>query len=156
MLEQQLNKLIEPLIESLGYELVLLEFIQSGRSAILRLYLDCEAGVGLDDCARVSREVSALLDVEDPITVHYDLEVSSPGTDRPLAKPAHYERFLGHEVKIEMSVPLDGRRRFRGLILGTTEDGVRLGVDRDEFMLPFSKIARARLVPDESGGRRSH
>lgn len=156
MLEQQLNQLIEPLVESLGYELVLLEFVQTGNSAILRLYLDCEAGVGLDDCARVSREVSALLDVEDPITVHYDLEVSSPGSDRPLAKPEHYERFLGHEVKIETSVPLDGRRRFRGMILGTTEQGVRLGVDRNEFELPFSRIARARLVPEEAIGRRSH
>lgn len=156
MLEQQLNNLIEPLIESLGYELVLLEFVQTGHSAILRLYLDSEEGVGLDDCARVSREVSALLDVEDPITVHYDLEVSSPGIDRPLVKPSHYERFVGQEAKVETSVPLEGRRRFRGMILGTTDEGVRLRVDRQEFMLPFAKIAQARLVPDEKVSRRSH
>ncbi len=155
MLQDQLISLIEPLVESIGYELVLLEYVPQGRSAIVRLYIDREEGVGLDDCAAVSREVAALLDVEDPVTVPYELEVSSPGLDRPLAKPAHFDRFTGYEAKVDLAIPLEGRKRFIGKICGTSEQGVLLEVEKVEVELAFSAIARARLVPDYSMNNRS-
>tara|TARA_R110000850_G_scaffold91742_28_gene194885 strand:- start:826 stop:1368 length:543 start_codon:yes stop_codon:yes gene_type:complete len=150
VLQDQLITLIEPLIESIGYELVLLEYLPQGRSATVRIYIDSEDGVGLDDCSAVSREVAALLDVEDPVTVPYDLEVSSPGLDRPLAKPAHFERFVGCEAKVDLAVPLEGQRRFVGKICSTSADSVRLESARGEVELAYASIARARLVPDYS------
>ncbi|MGQ0502180.1 MAG: ribosome maturation factor RimP [Panacagrimonas sp.] len=150
MLQERLITLIEPLVESLGYELVLLEFGTHGRSAVLRLFLDSPEGVTLGDCERVSRETAALLDVEDPIHSQYQLEVSSPGLDRPLAKPQHFERFAGKKARVELAVPLNGQKKFVGTICGTSADGVRLAVERGEVELAYSSIARARLVPDYS------
>jgi ribosome maturation factor RimP len=100
----------------------------------------------VDDCAEISRNVSAILDVEDPISGAYTLEVSSPGIDRPLLRPRDYERFSGHQAKIELLEPVDGRRRFRGRILGRDGDTVRLEVDDDIVELPIARIARAKLV----------
>lgn len=150
MQQDRLTSLIEPLVESLGYELVLLEFSPQGNSALLRLYIDAEAGVTLGDCESVSREVAAMLDVEDPIRTPYQLEVSSPGLDRPLTKPSHFERFTGHKARVELTVPLNGQRRFVGRICGTAADAVRLAADKGEVDLAFAVIARARLVPDYS------
>lgn len=150
VLQERLTKLIEPLVESLGYELLLLEFSPQGRSALLRLYLDAAGGVTLGDCESVSREVAALLDVEDPISVPYQLEVSSPGMDRPLTKPVHFERFAGRKARVELEVPLNGQRRFVGVIAGISANAVRLMVDRGEVQLAFGAISRARLVPDYS------
>lgn len=150
MLQDRLISLIEPLVESLGYELVLLEFSPQGRSAVLRIFLDAPNGVTLGDCESVSREVSALLDVEDPVKTPFHLEVSSPGMDRPLTKPAHFERFNGRKAKVELAVPLNGQRRFVGTISGTSGECVRLAVDRSEVELAYSSILRARLVPDFS------
>lgn len=150
MLQDRLISLIEPLVESLGYELVLLEFSPQGRSAVLRLYLDGPNGVTLGDCESVSREVAALLDVEDPVKTPFHLEVSSPGMDRPLTKPAHFERFNGRKAKVELAVPLNGQRRFVGTIIGTSGEGVRLAVEKNEVELAYSSISRARLVPDYS------
>lgn len=150
MLQDRLISLIEPLVESLGYELVLLEFSPQGRSAVLRMYLDAPDGVTLGDCESVSREVAALLDVEDPVKTPFHLEVSSPGMDRPLTKPAHFERFNGRKAKVELAVPLNGQRRFVGTISGTSGEGVRLAVDKSEVELAFASISRARLVPDYS------
>ncbi len=150
MLQDRLISLIEPLVESLGYELVLLEFSPQGRSAVLRMYLDGPNGVTLGDCESVSREVAALLDVEDPVKTPFHLEVSSPGMDRPLTKPAHFERFNGRKAKVELAVPLNGQRRFVGTIIGTSGEGVRLAVEKNEVELAYSSISRARLVPDYS------
>lgn len=150
MLQERLISLIEPLVESLGYELVLLEFSPQGNSALLRLYIDGSDGVTLGDCESVSREVAALLDVEDPIRTPYQLEVSSPGLDRPLTKSSHFERFAGCKARVELAVPLNGQRRFVGVIRETTPDSVRLAGDRGDVELAFSAIARARLVPDYS------
>lgn len=150
VLQERLTKLVEPLVESLGYELLLLEFSPQGRSSLLRLYLDAAGGVTLGDCESVSREIAALLDVEDPISVPYQLEVSSPGLDRPLTKPAHFERFAGRKARVELEVPLNGQRRFVGVIVGISGDAVRLMVDRGEVQLAFTAISRARLVPDYS------
>lgn len=150
MLQERLTKLVEPLVESLGYELLLLEFSPQGRSALLRLYLDASDGVTLGDCEAVSREVAALLDVEDPIKVPYQLEVSSPGMDRPLTKPVHFERFAGRKARVELEVPQNGQRRFVGVIVGIAGEAVRLVAQQGEVQLAFSAISRARLVPDFS------
>jgi len=115
---------------------------------LLRVYIDHEDGIKLDDCASVSRRVSALLDVEDVIAGHYELEVSSPGLDRPLFIEAHYERYLSHRVKIVMAIPQMGRKRFTGILKNISDGMVGIEVDNEIYDLPFAEIASARLVPD--------
>ena len=140
--------LLEPVVAGLGYELVELEFSPASSRALVRLYIDRIDGapVQLDDCERASHAVGKLLDAEDPIEREYQLEVSSPGFDRPLRTAAHFARFAGSEVKIELREPQDGRRRFRGR-LGAVEDGlVSIEVDRREWKLPLAGISKARLV----------
>jgi ribosome maturation factor RimP len=149
--ENKLTNLISPLVEELGYEFVGLEHSSNPKNALLRVYIDQEEGIDLDDCSRVSRELAALLDVEDPISGHYNLEISSPGLDRPLFTLEHYEQFAGSEVKITLFSPEDGRRKFRGLISGVLGDSVQLNVDGVEVALKFGNIAKAKLVPDYDG-----
>src|SRR5690606_34841235 len=118
-IETVIEDLLTPAVSALGLELLGVEFSAGSQQALLRVYIDVEGRpVNIDDCEQVSREVSALLDVHDPIEAHYTLEVSSPGLDRPLFKPAHYARFIGEQVKITLDLPQDGRRRFQGRILG--------------------------------------
>ena len=145
---QKLNELVKPLVEDLGYEFVGLEYNSNPKNSVLRIYIDHENGVGIDDCENVSREVAALLDVNDPIKGHYNLEISSPGLDRPLFTPAHYRQFTGNVVQINLFAPQDGRRRFSGPILGADENGVRMEQDGSEVTLDFGNIAKAKLVPD--------
>jgi ribosome maturation factor RimP len=104
-IELELTAMLEPAVEALGFELLGLEFVQAGRHSTLRVYIDHENGITVDNCADVSRQVSAILDVEDPITNEYDLEVSSPGVDRPLFKPAHYEQAQGEELRVRTKLP---------------------------------------------------
>ena len=131
----------------MGYELVGVEFTGGASHGTLRVYIDHEQGITVDDCAKVSHQVGAILDVEEPIQQSYDLEISSPGLDRPLFKPADFERFSGQTAKIKMSVAVDGRRNFRGLLLGLAEPGlVEIEVDGERFRLPLADIARANLV----------
>src|ERR1700679_1677097 len=111
VLRERSTALLEPVVADLGYELVLLEYSPHKSSATLRLFIDAAEGVNLDDCAKVSREVAATLDVEDPIRQSYQLEVSSPGMDRPLVKPEHFQRFRGEQVRIETLAPMAGNRR---------------------------------------------
>ena len=144
----RLTALIEPAVEALGYELVGIEFVARGHHGLLRLYIDNEDGITLDDCEKVSHQVSGVLDVEDPIPGQYSLEVSSPGLDRPLFKAAHYERFAGHEVKLQSNAPVDGRRRFKGILQGIRDNEVVIEVDGKEVRLPLESIEKARLVPD--------
>ena len=150
MLRERLTALLEPVVADLGYELLLLEYNAHKGSATLRLFIDAPEGIDVDDCARVSREVAATLDVEDPIKQSYQLEVSSPGMDRPLVKPEHFRRFLGEEAKIELLAPLAGsnRRRFRGTLLEAGERDVTLQMPEGPVTLPLADIERARLVPD--------
>src|SRR5688572_2279458 len=124
--QDKLQALIEPLVESMGYELVLLEFSPHKGSAMVRLFIDAPAGITLGDCERVSREVEGVLDVEDPVPQNYRLEVSSPGLDRPLVKPAHFERFAGAVASVQLQAPRDGRRKFQGVLRGLHEDNVVL------------------------------
>jgi ribosome maturation factor RimP len=145
-LRERLIALIEPVLGRLGYELVELE-LSSGRThGMLRLFIDREAGVGLDDCARVSREVSALLDLEDPIPNAYTLEVSSPGFDRVLRTQAHFGRFVGARVFVELKEPRAGRRRYTGTLLTVDAAGIALEVDREHVAVAFAEIDKARLA----------
>ena len=148
MTRDDLRALLEPTVERLGYELTDLDARLSGANGALRLFIDRPEGVGLADCEKVSRAVSALLDVEDPIPGHYDLEVSSPGLDRKLTKPAHFQRFTGETVKVQMRFPIDGRRRFRGRLLESDENHIVLDVDGTKHSLPLATIDSARLVPE--------
>src|SRR5579859_976298 len=143
-MRETLLKLLEPAIEALGYELVELEFPPH----LLRIYIDREGGVTVDDCEKVSRQVSAVLDVEDPIAGAYTLEVSSPGRDRPLRKEADYTRFAGGRVKLELALPKDGRRRYTGILKGCEAGEVLIEVDGALHKLPLADIGKARLVPE--------
>ena len=144
----QLIALLEPTIEALGYELSDLELIFAGGSGVLRLFIDRPEGIRVEDCEAVSRQISGLLDVEDPIQGDYDLEVSSPGMDRKLVKPAHFDRFAGQPVKGKFRAMIDGRRRFAGVLIGRDGDKARLQVDGTELTVPIDDIELIRLVPE--------
>ena len=145
-LRERLIALIEPVLGRMGFELVELEYGAGRAHALLRLYIDREAGVTLDDCERVSREVSALLDLEDPIPGAYTLEVSSPGFDRVLRTRAHFGRFVGSRVFVELKEPRAGRRRYTGKLLTVDEAGIALEVDREQVAVGFNEIGKARLA----------
>lgn len=143
---QQLIEMLEPTVNGLGYELADLEW-QTGPGSVLRLFIDCDAGITLDDCEAVSRQVSALLDVEDPIPGDFSLEVSSPGLNRRLVKAEHFERFAGERVKVKLKRLFEGRRNFKAKLLGYTEPNVVLKEGKDEFAIPLEEIDTARIVP---------
>jgi len=147
MTSDELNELLEPTIARLGYELSDLELTVGGKHGVLRLFIDKADGIGLDDCEKVSRAVGALLDVEDPLPGHYDLEVSSPGLDRKLTKVEHFQRFTGEIVKVQMRFPIEGRRRFRGTLVSSDEQNIVVEVDGESHTLPVATIDTARLVP---------
>lgn len=145
----RLGELAASVTGGLGYELVGIEFRPGRTRSLLRLYIDAADGVGLEDCARVSRQLGAALDVEDVLPGAYTLEVSSPGLDRPLFTPAHYRRFVGAEVRVHLrAMDAAGRRRLLGRLLAADERGIRLAVEGSEIDLPFERIDRARLVPE--------
>jgi ribosome maturation factor RimP len=146
--QARLEKLLQPLVESLGYEFVGLEYSGNPKHSVLRVYIDKDDGIDISDCETVSREAAALLDVEDPIRGHYDLEISSPGLDRPLFTPEQYRRFAGEEVAVSLFAPVDGRRKWRGRIAGADDERLELVVDGETVALDFAGIAKARLVPD--------
>ena len=167
MLRERLIALTEPLVARLGYELVDVEYAATRSEATLRVYIDWPEGVkpaeldampddgtrafdgiGVEDCERVSRELSALLDVEDPIAVPYQLEVSSPGADRILRTPAHYQRHVGQRAHVELLAPRDGRRRFTGTLVRADEDGFELNVDGEAVTFNYAEVGRTRLAPE--------
>jgi ribosome maturation factor RimP len=147
MSKQEIVRLLEPSIERLGYELADVDLKLGGRSGLLRIYIDKEGGVDIDDCEAVSHQVSAILDVEDPIPGNYTLEVSSPGLDRTLTKPAHFKRFMGEDIKVKLRFPLEGRRNFRGALKSADDEAIEVEVDGESYRLPMSTIESARLVP---------
>ena len=145
---QTLQQLLEPVVRSLGCELWGLEFHSAGRRrGLLRLYIDKSEGVALEDCERVSRQVSSVLDVEDPIQSEYILEVSSPGMDRPLYTPAQFARYHGHQVQIKLRLAFSGRKQFTGLLSGVENDEIKLVVADDEYLFPIESIEKAKVVP---------
>jgi len=143
----QIAGIIEPSLDAMGYRLVRVAVLGAGRTTLqIMAERRDDAPMTVDDCADISRSVSALLDVADPIGGAYTLEVSSPGIDRPLVRPEDYDRFAGFEARIELSQPLSGRKRFRGRLLGRAGDSVRLIAEIGEVHVPLSAIARAKLV----------
>ena len=147
-MKDKLFGLLEPVVAALGYELLEIEWSSAGRNSLVRVYIDRTdgGGIGLDDCERASRSIGAILDAADPIGTEYQLEVSSPGFDRPLRTAEHFARFAGSEARIELAAPIDNRRRFRGR-LGPVEGGeVTIEVDRKVWKLPLAGISKARLV----------
>jgi ribosome maturation factor RimP len=147
-----LMRLLEPPIEALGYELVDIEVAREGRGGVLRIFIDwrvaATVGISVDDCATVSHAVSQVLEVEDPIKGHYTLEVSSPGFDRILRKREHFERFLGERIFAELKLPIDGRRRFVGVLKSIVDGSIVMDVDGQAHSLPLERIQKARLRPD--------
>ncbi|MBK5073608.1 ribosome maturation factor RimP [Budviciaceae bacterium CWB-B4] len=145
-LEQKLTELISAPVEALGFELVGIEFIR-GRQSTLRIYIDSDNGINVDDCADVSHQVSAVLDVEDPITTAYNLEVSSPGLERPLFTAAHYERFINEDVSLTLRMGVQNRRRWAGKIKSVEGEMITLDVEGKDEVFALSNIQKANLVP---------
>jgi ribosome maturation factor RimP len=133
----------------MGYELVGVEYGGGPGNGRLRVYIDCEEGVTLDDCAAVSEQLSAALDVDDPIPDAYALEVSSPGVDRPLFERAHFERFRGSRVFVRLAVAQEGRKRFKGELIGVEDDLVVVDVDGRTWKLPLAGVEQAHVVADK-------
>ena len=169
-MREALMRMLEPPIEALGFELVDVEFAQAGRGGVLRIYIDrstsagrgagddgaggdvhahgTELNITVDDCATVSHAVSRVLEAQDPIKGHYTLEVSSPGFDRILRTRAHFERFVGARIFAELKLPIDGRRRFVGLLKSIAGDSIVVEVDGQNHGLPLDRIQKARLRPE--------
>ena len=148
---ERIAELIEPTLEAMGYELVRVRLL-SGRRPTLQVMVepkDHARAMTVEDCAEISHVLSAVLDVADPIAGSYDLEVSSPGIDRPLTRPAHFERFAGELAKIETVRPIDGRRRFRGWLRGVAGEAVVLELDGEEVAIPLAEIKDAKLLVSE-------
>ena len=145
---QGLVEALEPAVNALGFELADLEVHVSRARGLLRIFIDSETGVTVDDCEKVSRQVSSLLDVLDPIGGNYTLEVSSPGLDRRLVKPAHFDRFAGAEVQIRLRRMIDGRRRVRGTLVSRVDDRITVRSGSETFVFSLADIERAQLVPD--------
>jgi ribosome maturation factor RimP len=147
--DSTLTMLARRVIEPMGYSLVGVEFFQRGAaSATLRVYIDRERGITLDDCTAVSHQLSGVLDVEDPLPGHYDLEVSSPGLDRPLVFPEHFSQFAGSHVRVRLAEKIDGRRKLDGVLRGCDAGVVKLEADGRLWDVPLACIESARLVPE--------
>jgi len=144
-----LTELLRPVVESLGYELVGVELLEQGsHGRLLRIYIDQEQGITVDDCGAVSHRVSGVLDVEDPIPGHYGLEVSSPGLDRPLFEAAHFERFKGSKARLTLRAKVDGRRKLVGVLDGLEGRQVLILEQGECYRIPLDLIESARLVPE--------
>jgi len=147
MSDETLNALIEPVVVGLGYQLWGIEKVQQGRRVTLKIYIDAKDGVTIEDCAKVSRQVSGLLDVEDPISGDYLLEVSSPGIDRRLFKPEHFDLCKGEKIQVTLRQAFEGQRKWKGVLCGLDEGDAVLRVDdTQEIVLPLASIERARVL----------
>jgi ribosome maturation factor RimP len=142
-----LETLLAPVVAEQGCELWGLEFSMQGRHSLLRLYIDAADGVTLEDCEKVSRQVSAVMDVEDPITSAYTLEVSSPGMNRPLYTLAQFQRYIGQQIAVRLRAPYEGRRKFQGTLIGLEDGDIVVQMGDTEFLLPFEGIDKANVVP---------
>ncbi len=149
MIDERLTELLKPVVRGLGLECLGVEYSPSHGNSLVRVYIEAlDRDVNVDDCEVVSREVSATLDVNDPVAGRYTLEVSSPGLDRPLYTTQHFERFIGSTVKLEVNLPINGRRRFNGKIVAVEGNDVTIDQDGEPMRIAHSNIHKARLVPD--------
>ncbi|KTD28737.1 ribosome maturation factor RimP [Legionella israelensis] len=146
MIKDKLKQLLEPVIEDAGYQLWGIEYLAQGKHSLLRIYIDKPEGIGIDDCERVSKQVSSLLDVEDPISGNYNLEVSSPGISRPLFFTWQYKKYIGSDVQLKLIKPLKNKRKITGTIASVSDDAVVLEIDQEQHEILFSAIAKANLT----------
>ncbi|MCP5324905.1 MAG: ribosome maturation factor RimP [Oceanospirillaceae bacterium] len=144
--EQQLIDMLKPVVESLGYEFWGLEYVSQGKNSVLCIYIESENGINVDDCANVSRQASAVLDVEDPISSEYNLEVSSPGLDRPLFTLDQFQRNVGEFVEVRLRYPFEGRRNFKGRLVAVEGEDAVVHVDDHEYLLPVEGIDKANVI----------
>lgn len=145
-LERKLEEILKAPVEALGHALWGVEYIQAGKHSILRLYIDNENGIFVDDCANVSRQVGAVLDVEDPISTEYTLEVSSPGVDRPLFNAEQYQAYRGETVKVQLTMPVAGSRNLKGTITGIEGQMLSLMVEGTELIVALDNIRKGNLI----------
>lgn len=153
---EHLVNLIEPIVEGLGYECVGIEYNPHPKHGLLRIYIDSDNGILVEDCSKVSHQISGVLDVEDPIQGNYQLEISSPGEDRPFFKVSQFERYIGSTVLVNLFKAIDGRRKITGIIEKVEDDIITLKDGEQVFEVPFVAMSKARLVPEyliEKGGR---
>lgn len=148
MVRDDIEQLLKPTIESMGYVLWGCEYLPQGKHSLLRVYIDKEDGIGIEDCEQVSRQVSALLDVEDPIPGNYSLEVSSPGIPRPLFSSWQYQRCIGQVVNLKLFKPVAGIRKFNGTVISANENTLILDVDGKQQDFLFSNVAKANLMAE--------
>ena len=146
--EHKLAEMLRPAVAETGKELLGVEFVSAGNHSVLRLFIDHENGINVDDCAQVSHQVGAILDVEDPISTEYSLEVSSPGLDRPLFEKAHFEAVIGETIEVRLSIPLNGRRKFKGKLETIENDTLIVSLDGQDYELVLSNVDKAHLVPN--------
>lgn len=144
---RKLEEMLAPVIEGLGFVFWGIEYLAQGKHTTVRVYIDHAEGVTVDDCEQVSRQVSGVLDVEDPIGTNYTLEVSSPGMDRPLFRLDQYHEFIGYRVSVRLSAPFEGRRKYEGMLRAVEGEDICLVVGEYELQLPFESIESARIVP---------
>ncbi|NQZ83277.1 MAG: ribosome maturation factor RimP [Colwellia sp.] len=144
--EQKLTEMLRPAVEETGKKLLGIEFLSAGNHSVLRLFIEHENGINVDDCAEVSRQVSAILDVEDPISTEFNLEVSSPGLDRPLFELSHFQAVVGETINVKLSMPLNGRRKFKGKLETIENDVLIVTVDGEDYELVMSNVDKANLV----------
>ena len=148
MLRDTLASLVSPVVEGLGYELWELEYWPRRGNALVRVYIDAAEGISLDDCERVSHAVSEVFDAEDPLPERYELEVSSPGLERPLRTREQFARYVGATVFVELTAPLEGRRRFKGPLTAVEPATIGVAVDGRHYTLPIAAIRKAHLAPE--------
>ena len=142
---QKIADLIDPAVSALGYELLGVEFLSQGKHSLLRIYIDSEDGIGIEDCENASRQISAVLDVEDPVSSQYSLEVSSPGLDRPLFTAEQFARFAGQHVAMKLHAPAEGRRKLSGKIIAVDGQTITIGVDGENVDVDINDIQKANL-----------
>jgi ribosome maturation factor RimP len=145
--DQQIVDLLETTVGALGFDLWGVEYVSQGRHSVVRIYIDSPKGITVDDCAAVSRQVGSILDVEDPITGEYTLEVSSPGMDRLLFKLEQYSRYVGEVLELRLRSAFEGRRKYKGILKGIEGEDVVVQVDNHEYLLPYGAIEKARVHP---------
>jgi len=146
-IDTRLTELVQPVAEELGFELWGIEYMSHSKQKLVRIYIDSAEGIGVDDCASVSRQVGSVFDVEEPIAGEYSLEVSSPGMDRPLFKLEQYNRYIGENVTVRLRSPYEGRRKFAGQLRSVEAEDVVVAIDDHEYLLPFDMIDKANITP---------
>ncbi|GGI72841.1 ribosome maturation factor RimP [Shewanella gelidii] len=145
-IEARLADMLTPAVEALGYQLWGVEFVSAGKHSVVRLYIDSEKGIFIEDCAEASRQVSAVLDVEDPISTEYTLEVSSPGVDRPLFTAEQYAAYLGEEIKVQLTMPVGGSRNLKGIITQIEGTMLTVKVNGEELIIALDNIRKGNLI----------